>query len=125
MFVSSHLLTEVQATCDRVAILTRGRCVAAGPVQEVLSAGRSGALLVRLDDLAAGLTILQAAGVGVRMDGDALRVELAPAEAATVTRVLAGAGLWVTELRPHQVSLEDVFLELTGGAPGAGDEEAA
>ncbi|MGH9282871.1 MAG: ABC transporter ATP-binding protein, partial [Acidimicrobiales bacterium] len=42
VFVSSHLLTEIQATCDRVAILTRGRCVAAGPVQEVLTAGRAG-----------------------------------------------------------------------------------
>ena len=125
VFVSSHLLTEIQATCDRVAILTRGRCVAAGPVQEVLSAGRSGALLVRLDDLPAGLATLQGAGIGARLDGDALRVDLPPAEAATVTRTLGQAGLWVTELRPEQVSLEDVFLELTGGAPGGGDEEAA
>jgi ABC-2 type transport system ATP-binding protein len=125
VFVSSHLLTEVQATCDRVAILTRGRCVAAGPVQEVLTAGRSGALVVRVDDLGAGLATLQAAGIGARPDGDVLRVDLAPGEAATVTRTLAQAGLWVTELRPELVSLEDVFLELTGGAPGTGGEEAA
>jgi ABC-2 type transport system ATP-binding protein len=125
VFVSSHLLTEIQATCDRVAILTRGRCVAAGPVQEVLTAGRSGALVVRVDDLGAGLATLQAAGIGARPDGDVLRVDLAPGEAATVTRTLAQAGLWVTELRPEQVSLEDVFLELTGGAPGTGGEEAA
>ena len=125
VFVSSHLLTEIQATCDRVAILTRGRCVAAGPVQEVLTAGRSGALVVRVDDLGAGLATLQAAGIGARPDGNVLRVDLAPGEAATVTRTLAQAGLWVTELRPEQVSLEDVFLELTGGAPGTGGEEAA
>jgi ABC-2 type transport system ATP-binding protein len=125
VFVSSHLLTEIQATCDRVAILTRGRCVAAGPVQEVLTAGRSGALVVRVDDLGAGLATLQAAGIGARPDGDVLRVDLAPGEAATVTRTLAQAGLWVTELRPELVSLEDVFLELTGGVPGTGGEEAA
>jgi ABC-type multidrug transport system ATPase subunit len=40
VFVSSHILTEVQQTADRVAILARGRCVKAGPVAEVLSGGR-------------------------------------------------------------------------------------
>ena len=39
VFVSSHLLTEIQHTCDRVAILTRGRCVAAGTVDDVLQRG--------------------------------------------------------------------------------------
>ena len=119
VFVSSHLLTEVQSTCDRVAILRRGRCVAAGPVDEVLAAGRAGALLVRLDDLAAGLTALAAAGMTATREGDLLRVELPPADAGRVTETLAASSLWVTELRPQQVSLEDVFLELTGdGDPG-------
>jgi len=39
VFVSSHLLPEVRQTCDRVAILARGRCVATGPVAEVLANG--------------------------------------------------------------------------------------
>ena len=122
VFVSSHLLTEIQATCDRVAILTRGRCVAAGAVGEVLSAGRSGALLARLDDLAGGAAALQAAGIVAQVVGDALRIELAPSEAARVSETLARSGLWLTELRPQEVSLEDVFLELTGEPTG---EEAA
>src|SRR3712207_7858848 len=50
VFVSSHLLTEVQQSCDRVAILARGRCVAAGPVDEVLTAGRSRGLVVKVAD---------------------------------------------------------------------------
>ncbi|MGH9153475.1 MAG: ABC transporter ATP-binding protein, partial [Acidimicrobiales bacterium] len=69
VFVSSHLLTEIQATCDRVAILTRGRCVAAGPVDQVLAAGRAGSLVARLDDLAAGAAALAAAGIDARVVG--------------------------------------------------------
>src|SRR5918992_2763106 len=50
VFVSSHILSEVQQICDRVAILSRGKCVALGPVSEVLSRGRARAMLVRVDD---------------------------------------------------------------------------
>ncbi|MGH9282573.1 MAG: ABC transporter ATP-binding protein, partial [Acidimicrobiales bacterium] len=77
------------------------------------------------DDLAAALAVLERAGIPARQEGDALRVDVAPSEAATVTRTLASADLWVTELRPEQVSLEDVFLELTGDPTGADGEEAA
>ena len=122
VFVSSHLLTEIQATCDRVAILTRGRCVAAGPVSEVLAAGRGRTLIARLDDLAAGAGALEAAGIGATVVGDAIHVDLPSSEAARVSEALAAARLWLTELRPQEVTLEDVFLELTGDPTG---EEAA
>ena len=122
VFVSSHLLTEIQATCDRVAILTRGRCVASGPVDEVLAAGRAESLVARLDDPAAGAEALTAAGIGARVVGDALHVDLPPSQAARVSETLAASRLWLTELRPQAVSLEDVFLELTGDPTG---EEAA
>src|SRR5947207_11069791 len=49
VFVSSHQLGEVQQTCDRVAILSRGRCVAGGPVRDVLAAGGAAGLVVRVD----------------------------------------------------------------------------
>jgi ABC-2 type transport system ATP-binding protein len=113
VFVSSHLLSEVRQVCDRVAILARGRCVAAGPVTEVLTNGHSAGLLVRLEDLDRGRAVLATAGIPASLDGDALRVALAPAEAATVTQALAGQGLYLTELRPDEADLETVFLELT------------
>jgi len=113
VFVSSHILSEVQQTADRVAILSRGRCVAAGPVEEVLAGGRARGLIVRLEDPAAGAEALRAAGMPVSMDGDALRVGLPPSDAATVTMALAERGLYLTELRPDEVDLETVFLELT------------
>ena len=117
VFVSSHLLSEVRQVCDRVAILARGRCVAAGPVAEVLANGHSAGLLVRLEDLDRGRAVLAAAGIPVSLDGDRLRVALPPAEAATVTHALAGQGLYLTELRPDEADLETVFLELTAAQP--------
>jgi len=118
IFVSSHILTEVQHTADRVAILSRGRCVASGPVGEVLAAGsRSAGLIVRVDDMASGLEALRSAGIPASPDDHGIRVMLPPAEAATVTRTLADRGLYLTELRPDEVDLETVFLELTRETP--------
>jgi ABC-2 type transport system ATP-binding protein len=95
VFVSSHLLSEVRQTCDRVAILARGRCVAAGPVAQVLANGHGAGLLVRLDDLDRGRAVLKATGIQTSLQGNALHVAVAPDEA----------------------DLEAVFLELTAERP--------
>ena len=117
VFVSSHILSEVQQTADRVAILARGRTVATGPVHEVLTAGHAAGLVVRLDDLAGGLAALGEAGIPAARDDGVIRVSLPPEDAARVTRALADRGLYLSELRPDEADLETVFLELTSG-PG-------
>jgi ABC-2 type transport system ATP-binding protein len=86
-------------------------------VAEVLANGHSAGLLVRLEDLDRGRAVLATAGIPASLDGDALRVALPPAEAATVTQALAGQGLYLTELRPDEADLETVFLELTAAQP--------
>ena len=132
IFVSSHILAEIEQTCDRVAIVSRGRCVTAGTVDEVISnAGHRPAMLVKVADLDAGRDALRAAGVDAERIDDALRVEVPQEAAAEVTRILAAADQWVTDLRPDKFSLEDVFLDLTNqagvvdvpddGAPGRTD----
>jgi ABC-2 type transport system ATP-binding protein len=68
---------------------------------------------VRLDDLAAGARALGNAGFSSTRAGDALKVDAVPERAADVTRALADAGLYLTELRPDEADLETVFLELT------------
>src|SRR5207244_12781114 len=74
VFLSSHLLGEVEQVCDRVAILSRGRCVTAGPVQEVLTHGEAARLVVKLENLDAGLEVLRAAGFEAALDGDHISV---------------------------------------------------
>ena len=115
VFVSSHILTEVQQVADRVAILSRGRCVAAGLVHEVLSSGEQEAMVVRVDDLAGAATALQAAGIPTEARDGHLRVQIDGAEASRVTQVLADRGIYLSELRPDEADLESVFLALTEG----------
>jgi ABC-type multidrug transport system ATPase subunit len=122
VFVSSHQLAEVQQMCDRVAILSRGRLVATGRVAEVLARGRREALIVKLRELEAGLGALRAAGLEASMEDGMLRVHLPATEGARVTEILASRGMFVSELRPEEVSLEDVFLELTQGPSPSQDQ---
>ncbi len=117
VFVSSHLLVEIEHTCDRVAILSQGRCVAAGPVSDVLRRGRRSTLRVGMADLDAGLIALHDAGIPASRNHTTLTVDLPPSDAERVSRVLAQRELWVTELRIDEVTLEDVFLELTANPP--------
>jgi len=113
VFVSSHILSEVQQSADRVAILAKGRTVATGPVHEVLTSGRAAGMIVRLEDLAAGMRALADAGIAATSEDGAIRVGLPPADASRVTQTLADRGLYLTELRPDEADLETVFLELT------------
>jgi ABC-2 type transport system ATP-binding protein len=119
ILVSSHLLAEVQQVCDEVTIISRGRVVRSGSVEQVLSSsGTASRLRVRVDDPAAAARILVAAGLFVRPDADALLVDGAP-RPQDVTRLLAEQGIYLSELRGETLDLEEVFLSLTS------DDEAA
>ncbi len=114
VFVSSHLLSEIQQTCDRVAILSRGRCVMGGTVAEVLAAsGHDATMLVAVDDLAGAQAVLDRAGIASVLAGGHLRVALAAPDGARISRTLGEHGHWVRELRAEERSLEDLFLEMT------------
>jgi ABC-2 type transport system ATP-binding protein len=113
VFLSSHLLGEVELVCDEVAILARGRTVASGPIHEVLKAARPSAVWVKVADLVGGTRTLAAAGLEAHLDGEHIRVDVAPARAEDVTRALVGDGHYPTELRPVETSLEDAFFALT------------
>jgi ABC-2 type transport system ATP-binding protein len=117
VFVSSHLLGEVQQMCDRVAILARGRLITEGAVTDVLARGRAARLVVKVDPLDVALETLRSAEFDATMDGDRILVQRSADEAARVTEVLAAARLYVSELRPEEIDLETVFLELTEAAP--------
>ncbi len=117
VFVSSHLLAEVQAIGNRVGIIQGGRLRAEGKVAELLSGSAERIVEVGASDAAAlgavleGRDDLEVVGAGshgrtrVRL-GDGL-------DAAALNRVLVQAGIAVEALVPETRSLEDVFLEVT------------
>jgi ABC-2 type transport system ATP-binding protein len=119
VLLSSHLLAEIQQVCDSVSILARGRCVATGPVSEVLARGSSGALRIRVPDAATAAAVLRAADFAVSPpetpDGRTLLVHSAPAP-GDITRTLSEQGIYLEELTPVAADLESAFLALTGDA---------
>ena len=114
VFLSSHLLGEVEQVCDTVDILVRGRRIVSGSVKDVLAAKATGELLVRVSDLDKATEALQNAGMTVTRGPEHLVVSGA-ADPSDVTKTLAGKRLYVSELTPMVANLESVFLELTGG----------
>lgn len=109
VLLSSHILAEVQQVCTSATIIGNGRMLASGQVEDLLG-GTSYRL--RVDDAAAARAALEAAGMGVRVDAGLLDVSTdEPGE--RITRLLADAGLYLSELTPVRADLETIFLELT------------
>ena len=112
VLLSSHLMTEVEQICDRVGVIRAGRLVGEGTVHELR--GRE-SLRVRAQPLDAAerlLATLPEVEDVAAVDGG-LRVTADPAVPAAINQALVQAGIAVSELRPEQASLEEVFLELT------------
>ena len=111
VLVSSHVLSEVAQTADRVVIIHRGTLIQQATVAEVL-AGAQRATRVRTPD-ARLHELLAAQGADVTSLGDgALAVDLAPEK---VGELAAANGIVLHELTVESATLEEVFLELTGG----------
>jgi ABC-2 type transport system ATP-binding protein len=109
-------LSEVEHTCDRVAIVAAGRCVAEGRVDELLRGTTGSYRVVVGEHQAAAIAQLDARGWEFRRDGDALLVQVNGRASDEITRTLADVNIYVSELTPVARSLEDVFLELTEDA---------
>ncbi|MFJ6164795.1 ABC transporter ATP-binding protein [Micromonospora orduensis] len=113
VLVSSHILGEIQLICDHVTIISRGRRVATGRVDEVLAGHDRHEFLVRVAEPERAVELLRAAGLVVAVDAETLVVG-GVADSTVISRVLGEQGLWVGELTPLRPDLESVFLELTG-----------
>lgn len=120
VFISSHILGEVQKMADDIAIIQRGRVVASGSVDELIGGG-SQRVYVRVGDAAAAKALLEreefvGETVGDEFGGLTITVERADDETlARVGRTLFDAGQSVISLYPLQDSLEQRFLDITGG----------
>jgi ABC-2 type transport system ATP-binding protein len=116
--LSSHLLDEVERTCDAVAIVDQGRIIRQGPIAELL-AGASLELQVECSDPNRARALLEGTTIGAHLDvrPDGLGITLpagTPRDViAEVARVLVEGGISVYRLQPVQASLESWFLQVT------------
>ncbi|MEO5919381.1 MAG: ABC transporter ATP-binding protein, partial [Candidatus Limnocylindrales bacterium] len=112
VFLNSHLLSEVEQVCDRVAIVDRGVVVAEGTLADVLGGRETRVRVEGLD--AADLASLQRFGPA-RLDGADLLVEgLSDAAVPDLVAALVGMGVQVFEVASGRETLEARFLELVG-----------
>jgi ABC-2 type transport system ATP-binding protein len=116
VFVSSHVLAEVQQLCDRVAIVHQGRLVRVAPVAELI--GSHGEFVLSLPDPRAALALVreQPWGASARLEDGALVAPSPSGRGRDLARFLAQAGCWPETIDERQQALEEVFLRLTEAA---------
>lgn len=117
VFLSSHLLSEVERICDHAAIVDAGHVIAHGPTAELAGAGDRHELIVGVDDEERALALLRGDDrvSDAHRSDDGLRVALAggPEGAAALNALLVGHGLAVSRLEPVRQTLEQRFLDVT------------
>jgi ABC-2 type transport system ATP-binding protein len=114
VFLSSHLLDEIEQVCTHAAVMAQGRLLTQGPVAE-LSAGARGRLVVTTPDPAEAARVLKEQGVGdLVVTDDRVTGEPPDRDLADVNAALVTAGVRVRGFTVERASLEDAFVALTG-----------
>lgn len=137
LVVSSHLLSEIELMCDRVAIISEGRTIAVSGVRELLARAES-RVLVKTGNPGAALRLLEEAGFAAEPHGDdadgagetagketggpgrpagTVAVRMREEDVPRLVRLLLDAGIDLYAVKQHKPTLEDLFLALTGGMP--------
>lgn len=128
VFISSHLLDEVERICDHVAIVNHGRVMVQGSMKDLIASGLSG-VAVDCDDVGRALGVLHGmAGVSaVHTLPDGRLLAVVPPErpaAVAITRTLVQAGIDVAQVVIRQESLEERYLAITAGSSPSVDASA-
>ena len=114
VFLSSHLLSEIEQVCSHVGVMHRGKLLMQGPLSQ-LRAGAVPKLRVETDDPGRASEVLAGMGMsGISREGQQLVGSLDGLRAEDCCRCLVEAGVGVRMLVPEQASLEDAFVALTG-----------
>jgi ABC-2 type transport system ATP-binding protein len=134
VFLSSHLLDEVEKICDHAAIVDRGKILMQGSISELAEGGAHHELIVGVDDPDRAMVVLDGCEQvrQTRRSDEGLRVVLAERadtpmqeSSAAVNAVLVGSGLAVFRLEPVRQSLEHRFLEVTSRLSDSTTQEVA
>jgi ABC-2 type transport system ATP-binding protein len=117
IFLSSHVLSEVEHVCDRVIIINRGRVVRTGALQEMLTGGDRVEIVV--DQLPEGLEQgVKQMGASVDRQPSHVRIIAGSDKKRRLAEMLWAGGCDLISLSPMKSSLEEIFLKLVGGPGG-------
>jgi ABC-2 type transport system ATP-binding protein len=118
VLISSHLLGEVEQICDRVGVISNGKLVIQSTVQELV--GDKG-VLVKAQPVEHAQDVLTRmfGPAAVSRQNGSIHIKITPESSIEINRELMNAGIGVSELRPYERSLEEVFFQLTGERQGS------
>jgi ABC-2 type transport system ATP-binding protein len=116
VIVSSHLLSEMELMCDRVAIIQGGKLVEVQSIKEFMDEGLHSSVVFDVDHVdAAILSLSDHPTAQAKKTEDGLACWLEREQIADVTKLLVKAGIKIYGIRKNSLTLEDKFLEITGG----------
>ncbi len=115
VFVSSHLLAEIEAICDHLVMIDSGRIAFQGSISELLAAQRSELLAVpeHAGEIDALVALCIQAGHPAHPDGDGVRVQAPGDWAAELNRLAMANGITLRGLQSARASLEEAFFAIT------------
>jgi ABC-2 type transport system ATP-binding protein len=115
VFLNSHLLSEIELTCDRISILNRGRLVREGTLEELLAPVSR--VEVRLEALTDGVRSALERFGPVQANGSTATVEVREeGSVPDLAAAIIGEGGRLQALIPHRESLEDLFVRVVEGS---------
>ncbi|MDR1840723.1 MAG: ATP-binding cassette domain-containing protein [Holophagales bacterium] len=114
VFLSSHILAEVEQAASDLTVIHRGRLRYQGPV-DGLAAGDDSDILVKVDNPGKALGLLTQSGVSARIESEAILAQVAYNDIPKLNSALAADGLLVYEITPRRKNLEARFLSLLEG----------
>lgn len=113
VFISSHILAEVEQMASDVVVVHRGRLRYQGPMEQLGTPGPD-QIIVKVDDPSKAEKILAAIGFQTRQEEDTLWVEATAGDAPRIASAVVQKGIALFELAPQKVHLEARFLALLG-----------
>jgi ABC-2 type transport system ATP-binding protein len=114
VFVSSHQLAEIELMCDRVSIIHRGRILQTGSVRELISSHQR-MMELRVGDVEATVALLRERAIEHSVTDDRVFTSLDEVDAPPLIAALAERGVPIYHARPRVQTLEELFLDVTGG----------
>ncbi|MHB8963067.1 MAG: ABC transporter ATP-binding protein [Saccharofermentanales bacterium] len=118
VFVSSHLLSEMQLMCDRVGIISNGRLLGVKPIQQLMTDATGGVFYrfqTKQSELAASVLTQDYADKITDSAPDYIELRIEESDVPEVTRQLALNGVAIFGVNKFESSLEDAFISMTGG----------
>jgi ABC-type multidrug transport system ATPase subunit len=117
----THRLAEIEATCDYVVVLQKGKLITQGSLDDVIAGAQGGGLEIDLaaEQLQRALPIVEGLGLGeLKVESGAIVSARVPEDPSVVTRALAEVGIYLRGLEVRRATLEEAFLQLTGSEGG-------